>query len=133
MPTFERKLDKDGDYSHAYEMAAEFLQHLDPVAEAFTFQIVPHPEMPSKCRPQVITSTLGQIWRMVLEVNTPECGASIFVTINETDLLGRTAAHIKRVRRLYVDVDSIGAVKRCGLFIAATQFRPSEIVITRPN
>jgi hypothetical protein len=52
---------------------------------------------------RVLNGTLAQYWNELTDLN--ERGAGVFVTVNETDLRGRTAKNIVKVRALFLDLD----------------------------
>ena len=97
----EDNADED-DTPYGYDQAAHFLKRLDPEAKAFTFQCLPDSDK-AKTKPIILHGTLQQHWRTLLAQN--DKGSGVFVTINETDLKGRTAKNIKRVRALFADLD----------------------------
>ena len=85
--------------------AARFLTLLDPTATRFTFQTFDDDkERKSTALVRVLNGTLDQHFAELTRLNN--LGAGIFVTINETDLNGRTRENIVRVRYLFGDFDN---------------------------
>lgn len=84
--------------AHDKAMAGRFLAGLDPTATKFTFQFFADS---GDSHPQVFHGTLEEVWSKVLMFNAPQRGAGAYVTINETDLKGRKAENIVRVRALF--------------------------------
>jgi hypothetical protein len=92
--------------------AARFLARLDPEAESFTFQTFDDVEVmvdgklkkrQNKRLTRVLHGTLADHAAELSRLNAR--GAGIYVTMNETDLKGRTADNIVRVRAVFVDLD----------------------------
>ncbi len=83
--------------------AARFLHLLDPQTDQFTFQTFDDSD---EGRPQLVRifhGTLVQHSQALSGLNAQ--GAGIFVTINQTDLHGRKAANIIKVRCYFADTD----------------------------
>jgi putative DNA primase/helicase len=83
--------------------AEAFLKVIDPGAAVFTFQTFddsPH-KRPELAR--VFHASIDGAWDDLCHLSRR--GAGIFVTINETDLKGRKASNIVRVRALFADLD----------------------------
>jgi hypothetical protein len=83
--------------------AAAFLRFLDPEATGFTFQTFddsPH-KRPSLAH--VLHGSLDILWNDLAGLS--QNGAGIFVCVNETNLMGRKAGDIVRVRALFADLD----------------------------
>jgi len=106
--------------------AFEFLRLLDPSAEGFSFQTV------AEGRGRRKDGRLAQPLHGSLARHAPHMsrlsvkfGAAVYITINATDLKGRTAANIIRVRAVWVDLDH-GLPKQWTL-------PPSIIVETSPG
>jgi predicted P-loop ATPase len=86
------------------DTAERFLTALDPGATRFTFQSFDdNHERKDKRLARVLHGTLNQHWLGLGNLNDE--GAGIFVTINETDLKGRTAKNIIRIRACFIDLD----------------------------
>ena len=84
--------------------AQAFLQLLDPDAKYFTFQTFDDDKDRKDTRlARVIHGSLEQKWDELAELN--EKGAGIFVTINETDGIGRKTKNIVGVRSIIQDDD----------------------------
>lgn len=82
-------------------VVASFLQALDPTAQAFTFQLF-HETNKSQ-PPVVLHGSLDELQSELMRYNN--LGYGVFVTVNETDGLGRKASNIQQVRALFVDFD----------------------------
>ncbi len=82
--------------------ANRFLEALDPGAERWTFQTI---------NDKGGRSGLAQIFHSSLDDALSQLnflqdgGAGVFVTVNETDLNGRTAGNITRIRAIFADCD----------------------------
>jgi AAA domain/RepB DNA-primase N-terminal domain len=83
------------------EQAERFLALLDPDTTSFTFQTLADDKAQKKAH--VFHGTLNRYWDQLVRLN--DQGAGIFITVNETDLKGRKAKNIKRVRALFLDLD----------------------------
>jgi len=83
--------------------AQRFLKLLDPQADKFTFQTFDDSDEKRGYLAQILHGTLAQHSEKLTHLN--EQGAGIFVTINRTDLLGRTNANVTGIRRFFVDTD----------------------------
>ncbi len=82
--------------------AKRFLKALDPTTEKFTFQTFDD-KGNNNALVKVLHGTLDEHAGELRRLN--EMGAGVFVTVNETDLKGRKAKNITRVRAVYVDLD----------------------------
>lgn len=85
------------------EQAKAFLNFIDPIKNAFTFQTFDDSERKDKSLAKVLNGTLDEHATQLAELNSQ--GAGIFVTVNETDLKGRKTDNIKRVRAVFADTD----------------------------
>jgi putative DNA primase/helicase len=86
------------------EAAERFLSVLDPSTLNFTFQTFDdNADRKDKTLAQILHGSLDRHWDTLCRLN--DAGAGIFVTINETNLKGRAAPDIVRVRALFVDID----------------------------
>jgi Protein of unknown function (DUF3987)/RepB DNA-primase from phage plasmid len=84
--------------------AARFLCALDPKVVHFTFQTFDdNSDLKRDKLAKKLHGTLQKRWPELVDLS--QRGAGIFVTINETDLKGREAENIVRVRALFVDLD----------------------------
>jgi hypothetical protein len=84
--------------------AERFLALLDPGATAFTFQTFDdNADRNDRKLARILQGSLADRWATLADLNAR--GAGIFVTINETDLKGRTTENVVRVRALFVDID----------------------------
>ena len=101
----------------------KFLQALDPKATEFTFQTFDE-KGKNKKLVRVLNGTLDQHYDELVALNKQ--GAGIYVTINETDLKGRKAENVVRIRAVFVDLD--GAPLE-----PAKQPQPHIIVESSPN
>jgi putative DNA primase/helicase len=86
------------------EQARAFLRKLDATATSWTFQTFDDDsDRKSKPLVRVFNGTIDQHAASLCELQSK--GAGVFVTINETDLTGRNAANVQRVRALFLDLD----------------------------
>jgi hypothetical protein len=112
--------------------AERFLNLLDPTAVGFTFQTFDdNKDREDEKLARVRNGALDQHWAWLCTMN--RAGAGIFVTINETDLQGRTTANVERVRLYFADLD--GAPRPAGppWFIAVETSKEREALYWRPN
>ncbi len=108
-------------------LAHSFLTALDEDSDAWSFQTFD--DRPGKKDKKLIRVLHGNLERHADELATlNELGAGIFVTVNETDLIGRSKAHIRRIRALFVDLDGspLGHVQRAAV-------RPHIVTETSPG
>ena len=97
--------------THNPLLMKSFLKALDPSAERFTFQLFRDPKhrkdenTPPGLRRLIHHCTIDAAVALARQWNTPEHAYGLLVTINETDLTGRTRKNIIRVRAVYVDAD----------------------------
>ena len=85
----------DGQLTHDKAMASTFLSGLDPTATRFTFQTFDdNKDRKSKALARVLHGTLDECFAELTRLNN--LGAGIFVTISETNFLGRSAKNIMR-------------------------------------
>jgi hypothetical protein len=93
-----------------YEQAKRFLTLLGGGA-FFSFQSIDDDAgRGDRGLARVLHGTLSQHWRELCRLNAR--GAGIFVTVNRTDLRGRKASNVVRVRALFVDLDGAPLPKR---------------------
>jgi hypothetical protein len=86
------------------EDAQRYLLALDDQVEQFTFQVFDdHEKRKDKTLARVVHGTFGQ--RYTALVDYSRRGAGVFVTVNETNLLGRTKECITAVRSYFADLD----------------------------
>jgi hypothetical protein len=110
-------------------MTLEFLAVLDPTTDRFTFQTFDdNKERGDKRLARIFHGTLDECFPELVRLNN--LGAGIFVTVNATDLQGRSNKNIVRVRALFVDADDNDQKLHCVGVIEACGVRPSMIVIT---
>ena len=83
--------------------ARRFLRLLDPDTDVFTFQTFDDSEAKRDELTRVLHGTLEE--RLAELIALQKAGAGIFVTVNETDLKGRKAQNVKRVRSTFTDLD----------------------------
>jgi putative DNA primase/helicase len=83
--------------------ARTFLELLDPDAEDFCFQCFDDGELKRGHLAKVAHGTLDEEAGRLTAWN--RAGAGVFVTINETDGMGRKAENITRVRAVFPDLD----------------------------
>ena len=85
------------------EQAKKFLKVLDQKSE-FTFQTFDgNQDRSRKDLIRIFHGSLEQHAGSLLKLN--QAGAGVFVTINQTDLLGRSKENIKNVRAVFADLD----------------------------
>lgn len=106
-----------------FDEARRFLEFLDPGATAFTFQTFVD-DVRSRNRPKIFHGRFDDDLAETLELEN-RFGSGIFVTVNETDLKGRKAGNIVRVRHAFLDLDGapLEPVLACAL-------KPSLVVET---
>ena len=123
----EPDLQGDGQLTHDKAMASTFLTGLDPTATRFTFQTFDdNKDRKSKALARVLHGTLDECFAELTHLNN--LGAGVFITINETDLLGRSAKNIVRPRALFYDADGDEQVTRATTVIEAHDAIPSMTV-----
>jgi len=84
--------------------AARFLAALAPGTDQFTFQTFDDdPDRKDRNLVRVIHGSLGECAAKLKALNLR--GAGVFVTVNETNLKGRKAENITKVRALFKDQD----------------------------
>jgi len=96
-------------------LAEQFLTLLDEEAEAFTFQTfadspqakAEDKERERKSQPKKYAHVFhGPLSRHAAALESlNRIGAGVFVTVNQTDLRGRKAENIQRVRAVFADTD----------------------------
>lgn len=109
--------------------AADFLLALAPSTKLFTFQT--YDDSPQK-RPHLAAIRHGTLDECLPWLSAQNAaGAGVFVTINETNLKGRKAADVVRVRALWLDFDD----DRTDTFdrLIADPMPPSIIVQSSPG
>jgi putative DNA primase/helicase len=89
-------------------MAEEFLHTLTPEGEQFTFQTFTDSKQAREQHKRdplarVLHGTLSQLWNVLVDLSA--AGAGVYVTVNETNLRGRAASDVVRVRAYFVDLD----------------------------
>jgi len=105
---------KDSDISQ--EEAEWFLTLLDCDCEKFTFQTFADKKTArNQNLTRILHGSLEQHFAMLKELNSQ--GAGVFVTVNKTDLKGRTKENIVAIRAIFVDLDGadLGPVVSCKL------------------
>ena len=80
-----------------------FLDLLDPNAKEFSFQTFDDKKRGGRALIKQFHSELANIQDELISLN--ESGAGIFVTVQETNLQGRKAEDITRIRAIYADFD----------------------------
>ena len=84
--------------------AGTFLSRLDESASFFTFQTFDdNAERKDRSLAKILHGNLEEHFSELRSLQ--KRGAGVFVTVNETDGVGRTKDNIKRVRALFVDLD----------------------------
>ena len=100
----ERQRGSSSELEPNRDEAARFLALLDPATTHFTFQTFDdNKDRKDSTLAKILHGTLDQHFATLSRLNS--AGAGIFVTVNETNLRGRTAKDITRVRCLFVDLD----------------------------
>ena len=87
--------------------AQKFLNQLNPAAKGFTFQTFD--DLKGRNNPSLtreLHGTLDEHWDELVALNAQ--GAGIFVTVNETNLSGRTTQDMVNVRAMYREDDTGG-------------------------
>jgi hypothetical protein len=114
------------------EAALRFLEVLDRDATRFTFQTFDDDRERREQRKRnrepdplakVLHGTLEERFEELADLNAR--GAGIFVTVNATDLRGRTIENVERVRALFVDLDGAPVPQQCP--------NPHAVVQTSPD
>ena len=98
---------------------------LQSIGDFFTFQTFGDKEK-SKHLVKTLHGTLEQHRETLTELNA--AGAGVFFTVNETDLEGRTAEHVTRVRALFADFDTVNHSRAFNYFLP-----PSCVVESSPG
>lgn len=84
--------------------AEKFLKLLEPKGDTFTFQTFDDDaKRKSKSLAHVLHGTLADHWNQLCALN--KAGAGVYITVNETDLKGRKAENVTRIRAVFVDLD----------------------------
>jgi P4 family phage/plasmid primase-like protien len=97
--------DQQKNLSLDLELAKRFLKRLDSSNDRFTFQILDDDKIRHDISlAQILHGSIDEHAATLSHVNNG-LGAGVFVTINETDLKGRTKESIKRVRAVFCDSD----------------------------
>jgi hypothetical protein len=111
--------------------AEKFLRILAPESEQFTFQTFTDSKQAREQHKRdplarVLHGTLSQLWNVLVQYSA--AGAGVYVTVNETNLRGRAASDVVRVRVYFVDLDgaSIDNLNRLSL-------KPHLVVETSPG
>lgn len=106
--------------------AQRFVMLLDENADKYTFQTFDDSEAKRPHLARVLHGTLAEHAATVSQLNRE--GAGVFVTINETDLLGREIGNVRRVRAVFADLDGapLEPVLACAL-------EPNLIVVSSPD
>jgi len=112
--------------THSRAAAEKFLHVLEPAAFTFTFQFLGEG---GRHYAETRHCSLDDTWSRIAEINTPEQGIGVFVTINETNGRGgRRREDIIRARALWVDADSPDQVRHCNELFQARSVAPSMSV-----
>lgn len=102
--------------------ALKFLRILDASETLFTFQTFDDTAAKSRKKARIFHGGLLEHWDELVRLNNLKAG--IFITVNATDLKGRTAKNIVRVRALFADLDGAPLAP----ILDAVDFRPHIIV-----
>lgn len=94
------------------EAARAFLQALDERTTSFTFQTFDdNQDRKDPGLARIFHGSLGQHWESLCDLSAK--GAGVFVTINQTDLAGRSEKNIVAVRAVFVDTDGADVTPIC--------------------
>jgi hypothetical protein len=85
------------------DQARQFLELLDPDAESFTFQTFDDSPLKRGHLAKVLHGQLDDHERHLTALQAS--GAGVFITVSATDLRGRKAMNVTRVRAVFVDLD----------------------------
>lgn len=107
------------------DAAEKFLAALDPTAQRFTFQTFDDSKEKRPDLARVIHGTLEQCAPELEQLN--KRGAGVYVTVNKTDLKGRSKEHIVHVRAVCADFDDPMPVHELGERLKGTG-KPSIVV-----
>jgi putative DNA primase/helicase len=103
-PATENDASDFADHDPDLAMAKRFLTALDSTATSFTFQTFDdNADLKRKSLARVFHGSLDQHAGSLIALQRK--GAGVFVTVNETDLKGRKAENITRVRAFFLDLD----------------------------
>ena len=104
--------------------AQKFLNQLDPAAKEFTFQTFDDSKgRKNPSLTKVLHGTLDEHWDELVFLNAQ--GAGIFVTVNETNLSGRTTQDMVSIRAMYREDDTGG--------LADLPLKPQMVVESSPG
>jgi hypothetical protein len=117
--------------AHDFEQAECFLKALDPTATKFTFALFSDDKSDPK-PPRMLHATLEEAWPTII-ANQPGEGYGVFVTVNETDFRGRTAANIVRPRSAFIDADSPDSCATAVAIIREAAVKPSMFGQIQPR
>ncbi|MEM6812507.1 MAG: AAA family ATPase [Pseudomonadota bacterium] len=104
---------------YSLEEAKKYLEALDEFASEFTFQTFDDTSNNNKTLCRILNGPIKDHWETLVELNSQ--GAGIYVTVNETDLKGRSSKNIIAPRAFYLDDDD---------GITEPQIKPNMIVYT---
>mgnify|MGYP003111617708 FL=1 len=102
---------------------SQYVQFLDMFGAEHSFQTFDDKVYNKKIIKQ-LHGTIREHFFTLAQLNKK--GAGVFFTVNETDLLGRTARHITKVRAVFIDLDGTPLPTKFEL-------QPHLIVNTSPN
>lgn len=97
--------------THDITQAKKYLALLDDADKSYTFQTFddsPNSKKPSLAR--IINGTIDEVFPTLCKLNSQ--GAGIFVTVNETDGLGRKKENIIKIRSTFIEDDSKAGIAR---------------------
>ena len=106
-----------------YTDCSNYYEFLHRFGEEHTFQTFDDKGKNKKVIKQ-LHGTIKQHFHELAELNKQ--GAGVFFTVNQTDLLGRTTRHIKKVRAVFIDLDG-------SPLPAKFELQPHLIVNTSPD
>jgi P4 family phage/plasmid primase-like protien len=88
---------------HDFKRFVEILNQVNKGEPKQTFQTFPDRETPTKVPPKIIHGAPDEVLSRLSSLNNQLSG--IYITVNQTDLQGRKAENIVRVRALFCDCD----------------------------
>ena len=85
-----------------YTNCSQYYKFLSYFGEKHTFQTFDDKGQNKKLIKQ-LHGTIKEHFHELADLNKK--GGGVFFTVNETDLLGRSTAHIKKIRAVFIDLD----------------------------
>jgi hypothetical protein len=106
-----------------YTNCSQYYKFLSYFGEKHTFQTFDDQGQNKKLIKQ-LHGTIKEHFHELADLNRQ--GAGVFFTVNETDLVGRSTKHIKKVRAVFIDLDGTPLPEKFDL-------NPHLIINTSPN